>query len=73
MEKLLIGNLKSVYILKTILDHIKDKKVILKFFAHSKKFQNKLGIRLFDFQKIFFKKFSFDYFFRNSKFQLNLI
>ena len=60
MEKLLIGNLKSVYILKTILDHIKDKKVILKLFVHSKKFQNKLGIRLFDFQKIFFKKFSFE-------------
>ena len=60
METNLLKNIKSNYILRRILDNIKDKKLILKLFAHSKLFQNKLGIKLFDYKKVFFKNFSFE-------------
>ena len=46
METILLGKLKSTFILQKILGFIKDKKVILKLFVHSKSLQNKLGIKL---------------------------
>lgn len=60
METILLGKLKSTFILQKILGFIKDKKVILKLFVHSKSLQNKLGIKLMDYQKVFFKNFYFE-------------
>ena len=60
METILLGKLKSTFILQKILGFIKDKKVILKLFVHSKSLQNKLGIKLMDYQKVFFKNLYFE-------------
>ena len=60
MEQSFLRNLKSNYILHKILEHIKNKNAILKLFAHSKYFQNKVGIKLIDYQKEFFKDFLFE-------------
>ena len=60
MEELLIKKLESKYIFQIILDYIKDKNILLKLFSHSKLFQNKLGVSLIDYQKIFLKKFFFE-------------
>ena len=57
MEPILFDKIQSKYILKLILGYIKDKKDILKLFMHSKVFQNKLGIKLIDYQKIFLSRF----------------
>ena len=60
METNLLKNIKSNYILRRIFDNIKDKKLLLKLFDHSKLFQKKLDIKLFDYKKVFFKNFSFE-------------
>ena len=72
MEQSFLRNLKSNYILHKILEHIKIKNVILKLFAHSKYFQNKVGIKLIDYQKEFFKDFLFEkYFPKQSRYKIN--
>ena len=60
METNQLKNIKSNYILRRIFDNIKDKKILLKLFDHSKLFQKKLDIKLFDYKKVFFKNFSFE-------------
>ena len=60
MEELLIGKIESKYIFQIIFDYIKDKNIILKLFKYSKLIQNKLDIKLFDYQKIFLQKFLFE-------------
>ena len=60
MEKTSLASIKSIIILKRILDCIKEEKLILKLFLYSKLFQNKLDIKLIDYQKIFFQNFCFE-------------
>ena len=61
MEKLLLKRLRSNYILHKILNYIQNK-ITLKLFIHSKLFQNKLNIKFIDYQKEYFKDFSFEKF-----------
>ena len=60
MEKSSLDSIKSKNILKRILNFIKEEKLILRLFLHSKLFLNKLDIKLIDYQKIFFQKFCFE-------------
>ena len=79
MEKLLLKRLRSNYILQKILNYIQNK-ITLKLFIHSKLFQNKLNIKFIDYQKEYFKDFSFEKFLcfniiydNNQDFDKNLI
>ena len=47
----LINKIKSSYIIRNILNYIRDNNFKLKLFIHSKLFQNKLDIKLIDYQK----------------------
>ena len=58
MQKL-IDKIKSVYILKNIIDYIKDNRIQFKLFQYSKKYQNNLKIKV-SFQKKYLKKIGFN-------------
>ena len=60
MESSLLRNIKSNYILQETISYIRNKKLILKLFAHSKFFQDKLDIKLLDYQKECFKEILFE-------------
>ena len=58
----LIKKIKSSYIIKNILNYIKDNNFFkLKFFIHSKLFQNKLDIKLIDYKEKYIDQIGFDF------------
>ena len=63
MDKIL-----SIYVLKNLFNYIGDSNIKYKIFAHSKFFQNKLNIKIFDYQEKYFLKYGIhleNYFFYN--------
>ena len=64
-----MSNIKLINITKIILSYIKEPDFKLKLFCYSKYFQNKLGIKLFDYQKIYLdsKGCSLEKYFHNFK------
>ena len=56
----LINNIKSKHILDYILNYIKDKNFKDKLFLYSKKFQNKLVIKLIRLKENYLKKIKFN-------------
>ena len=55
-----INNIKSKHILNSIFNYIKDKNFKDKLFLYSKKFQNKLVIKLIRLKENYLKKIKFD-------------
>ena len=55
-----IYKIKSIYIIKDILNYIKDNKIQLKLFIYSKYFQNKLNIKYIDDKEKYLKNIGFN-------------
>ena len=60
MRKKGICNIKSLYILKDIFNYITDKQFADKLFLYSKKFQNKLDLKLIELKEKYLKKIDFN-------------
>ena len=56
-KKLLLEKIKTKYILENIFHYIEDDDFKLRLFFYSKSFQNKLELKLIDFQRVYFRKF----------------
>ena len=55
-----IYKIKSIYIIKDILNYIKYNKIKLKLFIYSKYFQNKLNIKYIDAKEKYLKNIGFN-------------
>ena len=56
----IINQIKSSYIIKNIFKYIEDDTVQLKLFIHSKYLQQKLNIKLINYQEKYLTKIGFD-------------
>ena len=55
-KKEIYENIKSKYIIEKIFEYIKDENFLFKLFIHSKKYQKKLDLDLFDYINQYYKK-----------------
>ena len=52
----MLENIKANYVLKTIFDYLENENLNLKLFIHSKLFQKKLGLNLYDYWDNYFSE-----------------